>query len=72
MDGSPCWNCRKEKPSQTKKRPVGRPKGSQNKKKEPSILSPELLRIQPILQAFLAVLKGGDRAALCHKVADAK
>lgn len=41
-----------------KKRPVGRPKGSKNKKKEPPILSPELLRIQPILQAFLAVLKG--------------
>ena len=48
----------KEKPSQAKKRPVGRPKGSKNKKKEAPILSPELLRIQPILQAFLAVLKG--------------
>jgi len=48
----------KEKPSQTKKRPVGRPKGSKNKKKELPILNPELLRIQPILQAFLAVLKG--------------
>jgi len=48
----------KEKPSQAKKRPVGRPKGSKNKKKEPPILGPELLRIQPILQAFLAVLKG--------------
>jgi putative transposase len=48
----------KEKPSQAKKRPVGRPKGSRNKKKEAPILSPELLRIQPILQAFLAVLKG--------------
>jgi len=48
----------KEKPSQEKKRPVGRPKGSKNKKKEAPILSPELLRIQPILQAFLAVLKG--------------
>jgi DDE superfamily endonuclease len=48
----------KEKPSQAKKRAVGRPKGSKNKKKEPPILSPELLRIQPILQAFLAVLKG--------------
>jgi putative transposase len=48
----------KEKPSQAKKRPVGRPKGSKNKKKEPPVLSPELLRIQPILQAFLAVLKG--------------
>lgn len=48
----------KEKPSQAKKRSVGRPKGSQNKKKEPPILSPELLRVQPILQAFLAVLRG--------------
>ena len=48
----------KEKPSQAKKRPVGRPQGSKNKKKEPPILSPELLRLQPILQAFLAVLKG--------------
>ena len=48
----------KEKPTQAKKRPVGRPKGSKNKKKEPAILSSELLRIQPILQAFLAVLKG--------------
>lgn len=48
----------KEKPSQAKKRAVGRPKGSKNKKKEPPILSPELLRIQPILQAFLAILKG--------------
>lgn len=47
----------KEKPSQVKKRAVGRPKGSKNKKKEPPILSPELLRVQPILQAFLAVLK---------------
>jgi putative transposase len=55
----------KEKPTQAKHRPdaltgkraVGRPKGSKNKKKEPPILSPELLRIQPILQAFLAVLK---------------
>jgi putative transposase len=56
----------KGKPSQvthrpdalTGKRAVGRPKGSKNKKKEPPILSPELLRIQPILQAFLAILKG--------------
>jgi len=48
----------KEKTAQTKKRAVGRPKGSQNKKKAPPILSPELLRIQPILQACLAVLKG--------------
>ena len=48
----------KEKPIQEKKHPVGRPKGSKNKKKESPILSPELLRVQPILQAFLAVLKG--------------
>jgi putative transposase len=48
----------KEKPSQAKKRAVGRPKGSKNKKKEPPILSLELLRIQPVLQAFLAILKG--------------
>jgi len=48
----------KEKPTQAKKCPAGRPKGSQNKKKEPPNLSPELLRIRPILQIFLAVLKG--------------
>jgi len=40
------------------KRPVGRPKGSKNKKSGKPTLSPELLRIQPVLQAFLAVLKG--------------
>ena len=40
------------------KRPVGRPKGSKNKKSEKPTLSPELLRIQPVLQAFLAILKG--------------
>jgi putative transposase len=56
----------KEKPAKGKdrpdalagKRPVGRPKGSKNKKDGLPILSPELLQIQPILQAFLAVLKG--------------
>jgi putative transposase len=48
----------KKKPTQAKRRPVGRPKGSKNKKKEPPILSPELLGIQPILQAFLVILKG--------------
>jgi len=48
----------KEEPIQEKKRPVGRPKGSKNKRNEPPILSSELLRIQPILQAFLVVLKG--------------
>jgi hypothetical protein len=47
----------KAKPAKGK-RPVGRPKGSKNKKDEKSILSAELLRIQPVLQAFLAVLKG--------------
>jgi putative transposase len=40
------------------KRSVGRPKGSKNKKSEKPTLSPELLRIQPVLVAFLAVLKG--------------
>jgi len=49
---------KKEKPAKGKKRPVGRPTGSKNKKNEPPTLSPELLRIQPILQAFLAVLRG--------------
>lgn len=39
-------------------RSVGRPKGSKNKKSEKPTLSPELLRIQPVLQAFLAILKG--------------
>jgi putative transposase len=40
------------------KRSVGRPKGSKNKKSEKHALSPELLRIQPVLVAFLAILKG--------------
>ncbi len=48
----------KKKPVKKEKRPVGRPKGSTNKKNENPILSPELLRIQPVLQAFLAILKG--------------
>jgi len=48
----------KEKSAKIEKRPVGRPKGSQNKKDEKPALSPELLRIQPVLQAFLAILKG--------------
>lgn len=48
----------KGKPTQANKRPVGRPKGSKNKQKKPATLSSELLRIQPILQAFLAVVKG--------------
>ena len=47
----------KKKSVRATKRRRGRPKGSQNKKEEKPSLSPELLRIQPILQAFLAVLK---------------
>ena len=49
---------KKEKSVKREKRPVGRPKGSKNKKDEKPILSPELLRIQPVLQAFLVILKG--------------
>ncbi len=50
---------RKKKAVKTlEKRPVGRPKGSKNKKSEKPTLSPELLRIQPVLQAFLVILKG--------------
>jgi len=48
----------KEKSTKGEKPPVGRPKGSKNKKDEKPILSPELLRIQPVLQAFLVILKG--------------
>jgi len=48
----------KKKSANAKKRPVGRPKGSKNKKDEKPILSPELLRIQPVLETFLAILKG--------------
>lgn len=40
----------------SKKRRVGRPKGSQNKTRENPTLNPELLRIQPMLQAFLSVI----------------
>ena len=47
-----------EKPAKVGTRPRGRPKGSKNKKNEKPMLSPELLRIQLVLQAFLAVLKG--------------
>jgi putative transposase len=47
-----------KKSVEEKKRPLGRPKGSKNKKNEKPILSPELLRIQPVLQAFLGILKG--------------
>lgn len=49
---------KKEKPAKGNKRPVGRPKGSKNKKDELVSLNPELLRIQPTLQTFLAVLRG--------------
>lgn len=49
----------KKKAVKIEKRPVGRPKGSKNKKSEKPTLSPELLRIQPVLQAFLVILKGG-------------
>jgi putative transposase len=48
----------KKKPGKTGKRPRGRPKGSKNKKNEKPNLGPELLRIQPVLQAFLVVLAG--------------
>jgi hypothetical protein len=48
----------KKKLVKSGKRSRGRPKGSKNKKDEKPTLSPELLRIQPIVQAFLAVLKG--------------
>ena len=47
-----------KKSVEKEKRSVGRPKGSKNKKSEKPTLSPELLRIQPALQAFLVVLKG--------------
>jgi len=47
-----------EKPAKAGKRVRGRPKGSKNKKVEKPSLSPELLRIQSVLQAFLAILKG--------------
>ncbi len=47
-----------KKSVEEKKRPLGRPKGSKNKKNEKPSLSPELLRIQPVLQAFLGILKG--------------
>lgn len=46
-----------------KPRPVGRPKGSKTKTGTPPTLSPELRRIQPRLQAFLAVLKGVVRVS---------
>lgn len=58
----------KKKPAKTKKRSVGRPKGSKNKKDEKTTLSAELLRIQPVLQAFLAIVK--DVLCLSYLVMD--
>ena len=49
---------KKEKSGKAEKHRVGRPKGCKNKKDEKPTLSPELLRIQPVLQAFLTILKG--------------
>jgi putative transposase len=48
----------KEKPVKAGNRSRGRPKGSKNKKDQKPMLSAELLRIEPVLQAFLAVLAG--------------
>ena len=48
----------KKKSVKGKKRRVGRPKGSKNKKAEKPTLSAELLWIQPVLQAFLAIVRG--------------
>jgi putative transposase len=55
-DQNPPWA--KDKIVSAEKRPVGRPKGSQNKKSAQPSLNAELLRIQPVLQAFLKVLTG--------------
>ena len=46
----------KKKSVKGKKRCVGRPKGSKKKDEKPT-LSAELLRIQPVLQAFLVVVR---------------
>ena len=48
----------KGKSAKSGKRPRGRPKGSKNKKDAKPTLSAELLRVQPVLQTFLAVLAG--------------
>ncbi|MCI0552241.1 MAG: transposase [Anaerolineae bacterium] len=45
------------------KRRAGRPKGSKNKLGNPPRLSPELVRIQPMLQAFLSLLTGVVRVS---------
>lgn len=57
-DPEPVEGKTEKKASKKEKRSVGRPKGSKNKKSEKPTLSPELLRIQPVLQAFLAILRG--------------
>lgn len=58
----------KTKVVKKEKRPVGRPKGSKNKKNEKPTLSLELLRIQPVLQTFLVILK--DVLAIQYLVMD--
>ena len=58
----------KTKVVKKEKRPVGRPKGSKNKKNEKPTLSPELVRIQPVLQTFLVILK--DVLAIQYLVMD--
>ena len=49
---------KKERLQKVEKRAKGRPKGSRNKKSEKPTMSPELLWIQTVLQAFLQVLIG--------------
>ena len=58
----------KTKIAQAPKRSVGRPKGSTNKKDTSPTLSPELLRIQPVLQAFWTMIK--DVLAVQYLVMD--
>jgi len=48
----------KKKKGEAVKRPAGRPKGSRNKNKADMVFSPELQRIQRMLQALLATLAG--------------
>ena len=49
--------------AKSEKRQVGRPKGSKNNAGNPPTLSPELVRIQPMLHAFLSLLGGGVRVS---------
>jgi len=49
--------------AQPEQRRVGRPKGSKTKTGNPPRLSPELVRIQPMLQAFLKILVGVVRVS---------